>query len=211
VNACSFSGFCEGAVLNPKNHATSVARVIEAALPLRFFAVPGSLKVRTFAPEQRGSLFGFGLLRGHAAKPRLSDFFPRFFRPFVPTVCLQSFGVPLRQVLKLRQTLQVVGSVVRSISVDVMYLLTCSKRVQPASGDNTVHQALAAKAQVAVASHGRGVRVSFSENFPASGNSKQVVEDPVFNAVNDYAVHGVNSKMIAGTPSYLFSKEKQSG
>jgi hypothetical protein len=185
--------------------------MIEAALPFRLFAVLGSLKVRTFAPEQRGSLFGFGLFRGHAAKPRLPNLFASFGRAFVLTVCVQYFRVSLRQVLKLRQAFQVFGSVVRFVAVEVMHLFAKPKRVQPTSGNDTMHQTVTPQTQVAVATQSRGVRVSFSENFPTSGNSKQVVEDPVFNSVNDYAVHGVNPKMIAGTPSYLFSKEKQSG
>jgi hypothetical protein len=196
VNACSFSGFCEGAVLNPKNHATSVARVIEAALPLRFFAVPGSLKVRTLSPQQRGSLFGFGLFRSYAAKPRLPKLFSHLGRAFVPAVSLKHFAVPLAHMFRLRQAFQVIGSIVRFVSVNMMHLFVRNKVWQPALRHHAMQKLLTADRQVAVGTQDGLVKGERSENFPASRYGVQVIEQSKLDSVCNDAVHGVTPKVI---------------
>jgi hypothetical protein len=91
----------------------------------------------------------------------------------------------------LRQTLQVLQSVVRLVAVDVVNLFGGVKTLHPTLRHHTMHQMLASHAQIAQCMFGRGVRAVLSENFPAARDGVIVVENPVLNTVNFKANHVV--------------------
>tara|TARA_R110000868_G_C10766862_1_gene754369 strand:- start:141 stop:719 length:579 start_codon:yes stop_codon:yes gene_type:complete len=188
MNAGSQSCFCKGAVLNPKHAALSVAVMGQAARLFRFVTVRGSRNVGALAAQQSSPLLGFRLLGRNATQPCLANLFPRFRRSNVMAVqpCVATAVMFLRC-----QAFKVFRAIVGLITIDVMHLLVGVKRLQPASGHDTVHQALTTQAQVSSGVFGGRVWLELSESFSAARNGVNVVEKSVLDSVYFYAEHAV--------------------
>ena len=192
MNACGLSRFCKGAVFNPKHAAPGVAWMGEAARLFRFVTVRGSRNVGALAAQQSSPLFGFRLLGRNATQPRLANLFPRFWRS---NVVPKKPRVPVANVFFWRNAFKVFHAVVGLITIDVMHVLFGVKRLQPASGDNSVHEALTTKSQVPHVVNRGCVRLELSESFSAARNGVNVVKESVLDSVYFYAQHAVPFKV----------------
>ena len=188
MNAGSQSCFCEGAVLNPKHAAPSVAMVGEATRLFRFVAVRGSLDVGALAAQQSSPLFGFRLLGRNAAQPRLANLFSRLGRTgVVPMQICMALPVMLLR----GKAFKIFNAVVSLVAVDVVDLLKRVKALQPASSHNSVHEPLAAQHEIALVVGCRRVWLELSESFSAARNSVQVVKKSILDTVYLNANHVV--------------------
>jgi len=198
MNASSLSRFRKGAVFNPKHAAPSVAVMGKATRLFGRFAMRGAFKVRTFATQQRRSLFRFGFLGSDFSKARLAKFFFGFGRANVVT---KQSGMAFGQMFFGSNAFKIFGSVVRFVTVDVMNLLIGVKRLQPALRHNSMHQTLSTEHQVPVVVLGWRVWKKLSENFSAARDSVKVVKKSILDSVYGYANHVVPQKV---TKEFLF-------
>lgn len=192
MNAGSQSCFCEGAVLNPKHAALSVAWVGKATRLFGRIAVPDTREVGPLAAQQRSPLFCFGLFGSHASQASLANLFPRFWRS---NVVPKQPRVSVANVFFWRNTFKVFYAVVSLVTIDVVHVLFGVKRLQPASGDNSMHEALTTKSQVPHVVNRGCVRLELSENFSAARNGVNVVKESVLDSVYFYAQHAVPLKV----------------
>jgi hypothetical protein len=189
MNTSSQSRFRKGAVFNTKNAAPSVARVFKAARLFRLVAMWRSFKVRSLAAQKSGALFGFCLLRGDGTKPSLADFFTRFW---CANVVPMKISMAVAMMFFGGKTLKVFRSVIRFVPIYMVDLFVCIKRLQPTSGNNSVHQIVTStKRKVAVFADSWCVRLELSENFSAARNCKKVVKESVMDSVYFNANHAV--------------------
>ena len=90
------------------------------------------------------------------------------------------------------KTLKIFSPVIRFVAVNMVNLFVCIKRLQPASGNNSVHQVVTAtKRKVTVFADSGRVRLELSENFSAARNCKKVVKESVMDSVYFNADHAV--------------------
>lgn len=161
----------------------------------RLGAMWSASKEMALASQQRGSLLGFGFFGSHRAKTSLTNLFSGFRCSKVLAIGRHFFCVPVKQMLLLRQAFQVVCTIVRFVSIDVMNLFARIKVVQPTSRHNAMHQSLTTKCKIPHVVFGWGVRLELSENFSAARNGVKVVEKSVNDSVYFYAQHAVPLKV----------------
>lgn len=196
MNARSLASFCKGAIFNTHDANLGVSDMVKASLRFRFFAMPGSFKVRPFATQQGSPLLGFGFFGCHFAESGLTNFFSRFWRSDVFAVLRHVFSMPFKQMLLLRQAFKVFHTIVRFVSIDVVNLFGWVKRLKPTSSHNAVHQPLATKRQIPHVVSGGRVRLELSENFSTTRYGVEMVEESVLDSVNFDANHVVPSKVV---------------
>jgi hypothetical protein len=192
MNASSLSRFRKGAVFNPKHAAPSVAVMGKATRLFGRFAMRGAFKVRTFATQQRRSLFRFGLLGSDFSKARLANLFFNFGRADV--VPAQT-SVAFSKMFFGRNAFKIFGSVVSFVAVNVVNVFGWVKRLQPALSYSSVHQTLSTKSQIPVFSTSWNVRKKLSENFSAARDSVKVVKESILDSVYGYVNHVVPVKV----------------
>jgi len=192
MNASSFSRFRKGAVFNPKHAAPSVAVMGKATRLFGRFAMRGAFKVRTFATQQRRSLFRFGFLGSNFSKASLANLFFYFGRADVMSV---KPSVAFSKMFLGRKAFKIFGSIVSFVAVNVVNVFGWMKRFQPTRGYRTVHKFFASERQVPVFSTCWNVRKKLSENFSATRNSVSVVKESVMDSVYGYVNHVVPVKV----------------
>ena len=199
MNASSLSRFRKGAVFNPKHATPSVAVMGKATRLFGRFAMRGAFKVRTFATQQRRSLFRFGFLGSDFSKASLANFFFGFGRANVVPV---HSSVAFSKMFFGRNAFKIFGSVVSFVAVNVVNVFGWVKRLQPTLSHGSVHKFVASTERyIPIFSIGGGVWKELSENFSAARNSVKVVTESVLDSVYGYANHVVPQKV---TKEFLF-------
>jgi hypothetical protein len=192
MNASSLSRFRKGAVFNPKHAAPSVAVMGKATRLFGRFAMRGAFKVRTFATQQRRSLFRFGFLGSNFSKASLANLFFYFGRADVMSV---KPSVAFSKMFLGRKAFKIFGSIVSFVAVNVVNVFGWVKRLQPTLSHGSVHKFFASERQVPVFSTSWNVRKELSENFSATRNSVSVVKESVMDSVYGYVNHVVPVKV----------------
>jgi len=199
MNASSFSRFRKGAVFNPKHATPSVAVMGKATRLFGRFAMRGAFKVRTFATQQRRSLFRFGFLGSDFSKARLANFFFGFGRTNVMPV---HSSVAFSKMFFGRNAFKIFGSVVSFVAVNVVNVFGWVKGLQPTLSHGSVHKFVASTERyIPIFSIGGGVWKKLSENFSAARDSVKVVKESILDSVYGYANHVVPQKV---TKEFLF-------
>jgi hypothetical protein len=193
MNASSLTCSRERTVHDALHAALRVAYVLFASTLLRLFGVGRTREIRPLSARQRGPLFGFGFIGRDRAEPRFAQFGLNLVSPFVFSKGLAHICVSIAQMLKLRNALKVIQSVIGFVAVNVVYLFGGVKTVHPAFGDNTVYQPFAAHTKVAHVVFGWRVRAMLSKNFPAARDGVKVIKGAVFHAIDRKANHAVSS------------------
>jgi hypothetical protein len=108
-------------------------------------------------------------------------------RYYVPA---SGIRVPFSHVLLGCDPLKIVGVIVRFITVTVMNEIRAFRFFKPADSDGSVKQSQLPHFQIAIASEPRQAWRQLSQNFPGPRYCVKVVEESVFNFVNNYALQG---------------------
>ena len=174
MNASSNCGMSKRPIFDAVNAAAGISNVCFAAMLERGFGRRGSVKERSFAPKQSGSLFCFGFFRRYFAEARLTNGLSGFLGS---------------------QRFEVFKSIVSFIAVNVVDVLGWIKALHPTNCYKAMHKQFSYK-QIAHRVLGRSVKGVLSKNFSAARNGVKMVKGSIFDAIHCKANHAEPFRVI---------------
>ena len=195
MNASSNCGMSKRPIFDAVNAAAGISNVCFAAVLERGFGRRGSVKERSFAPKQSGSLFCFGFFRRYFAEARLTNGLSGFICSDISTICRQKVSMSPRQMFLGSQRFEVFKSIVSFIAVNVVDVLGWIKALHPTNCYKAMHKQFSYK-QIAHRVLGRSVKGVLSKNFSAARNGVKMVKGSIFDAIHCKANHAEPFRVI---------------